>query len=165
MEEKLRRCSGAIIYRYNKRDDDFEILLIKTKNFKDNTGEYLHTIVGGRIEEQDQGETIEQKAENCAKRESWEEVRLGISETVYVGMNTALGKDIGYKDPEMEFEFYDFTAKAVGSLDIEEILQANDEVIYAGFHKRQELSSLRMEPQLRKMIEDLYNHTEKYFRK
>ncbi|MBI5002405.1 NUDIX hydrolase [Candidatus Woesearchaeota archaeon] len=165
MEEKIRRCSGAIIYRYNKRDDNFEILLIKTRNFKDNTGEYLHTIVGGRIEEQDQGETIEQKAESCAKRESWEEVHLGISEIVYVGMNTAVGKDIGYKDPEMRFEFYDFTAKAVGSLDIEEILKANDEVIYAGFHKRQELFSLRMEPQLRRMIENLYNHTEKYFQK
>lgn len=162
---KIRKCSGVIIYRYSAKDDDFEILLIKTNNFRDSTGEYLHTIVGGRIEDEDQGTTIEQKAESCAKRESWEEVRLGISELVYIGMNTAVGKDIGYKDPEMHFEFYDFAAKAVGTLDTLNILQANNEVIYAGFHKRQELSSLPMEPQLRKMIEEVYSHTEKYFRK
>ncbi len=162
---KIRRCSGVIIYHYNEKENDFEILLIKTKNFKDNNGEYLHTIVGGRIEETDHGTTIEQKAESCAKRESWEEVRLGISELVYICMNTAAGKDIGYKDPEMQFEFYDFAAKAEGKLDVLEILKANDEVIYAGFHRRQELSSLPMEPQLRKMLEEVYSHTEKYFRK
>jgi 8-oxo-dGTP pyrophosphatase MutT (NUDIX family) len=162
---KKRQCTGVIIYRYNESDDDFEILLIKTRNFKDSAGNYLHTIVGGRIEETDEGTTIEQKAESCAKREGWEEVRLGISELVYICMNTAVGKDIGYTDPEMQFEFYEFAAKAEGKLDVLEILQANNEVIYAGFHKRQELSSIPMDPQLRKMIENVYAQAEKYFRK
>ncbi|MBI5073374.1 NUDIX hydrolase [Candidatus Woesearchaeota archaeon] len=151
MKEKIRKCSGVIIYKYNERDDDFEILLIKTRNFKD-AGQYLYTIVGGRIEEIDKGETIEQKAQSCAERETWEEVRLGISEMAYIGMNTAVGRDIGYKDPEMQFEFHHFAAKAVGTLNTLDILLANDEVIYAGFHKRQELSSLAMEPELRRML-------------
>lgn len=162
---KIRKCSGVIIYRYNEKDDDFEILLIKTNNFRDHTGVYLHTIVGGRIEETDEGTTIEQKAQSCAERESWEEVRLGISGLTYIGMNTAVGKDIGYKDPEMQFEFHDFIAKTAAQLNALEILLANDEVIYAGFHKRQELSSLPVEPQLRRMMEDISSQPEKYFRK
>ena len=156
--ENIRKCSGVIIYKYNQIHDEFELLLIKTKNFKNQAGEYLHTIVGGRIEEQDAGETIEQKAASCAARETQEEVRLGISQLVYFGMKTAEGKDIGYKDPDMHFEFYNFTAKAEGELSTEKILEANNEVIYAGFHRRQELSELAMEPELKKMIEETITH-------
>ncbi len=155
---QLRRCSGVIIYRYSERYDEYEVLLIRTRNFRN-----LYLIVGGGIEEQDVGETLEKRAESCAVRETHEEVRLGIREIVYIGMKTAKGKDIGYKDPTMNFEFYDFVAQADGELNALEILFANDEVFYAGFHRQRELSSLPIEPKLKALIQRCY--TGNYFKK
>lgn len=154
----LRKCSGVIIYRYNKQHKEFEVLLIKTRNF-----ENLYTIPGGRLEPEDKGENIIEKAENCAIRESYEEVRLGIRNVQYLGMKKATGKDINYKDPETDFEFHDFVAQVEGELNIEEIINANDEVTYAGFHRERELVELLIEPRLKAQIQQCY--TENFFRK
>ncbi len=163
--ENIRICSGVIIYRYLPECGEFAVLLVKTRNFRNKTGEYLYTIVGGRIEPKDYGDTREERAWNCAVRESKEEVSLGIRNPVYVRMSVAFGREIAYKDPNTIFEFYTFTAEAVGQLDDLEIILKNDEITYAGYHRQHELDTLPMEPRLRQLINTVYKNPKKYFQK
>lgn len=156
--QNIRRCSGAILYRYDERWQEYEVLLVKTRNFG-----AFYIIPGGKVEEIDTGETIEERMKQCAMREINEEVRLGIREMRYLGIYYKSGRDIGYKDPEQDFEFHDFIGEAVGELNMLEILAANNEITYAGFHRQRDLAGLLIEPALKAQIQRCY--TENQFQK
>lgn len=143
MGKTIRKCSGVVILQYMPEFQEDGVVLIKTRNFRDSqTGDYLWTIVGGRIESHDEGESEEAVAEASIKRETWEEVRLRLVDLHYLGKETKTGRQMQYKDPETNFILYNFVARGIGKLDALEILLANDELIYAGVCRINEIEEL-----------------------
>lgn len=71
-----------------------------------------------------------------------------------------------YKNPETQFILYDFVARGKGAFNALEILFANDEVVYAGLHKRSELEQLSpIDPKLRSLIIHAYDYYAKTYKK
>lgn len=159
MEEKIRRCSGVFIYRTNREKSEIEYLFIQTANFTDAVGHYLDTVVGGRFEEEDKGNSLEEKGACCARRETREEVGLDLENILFLGIVKAKGKDIGYKDPQMDFEFYHYAAQAIGEV------MAGLEVKAYGWYTKSQIQTRNMEEQLRhRALEyaiQIENHTQK----
>ncbi len=158
---KLKKCAGVVIYRYIPEQDDFEVLLVKAEKFKDTSGELFYTIPGGTLDPQkDTGDSEEEIAYACARRETKEEVNLDLEHLIFLGKKRESGVSVGYKDPETNFFFYDFVGKGVG------IVQINEELCYAGWHMFKDIEYIKpMRPSMRQLILKISQDREKYLQK
>ncbi len=161
-EKNERHCTGIFVYRFNNEISQYEVVLVQTQNFRHHsTSELLWTIPGGKIESKDKG-SLEKRILVCAMREGREELGSEIQEVIYhPDLNRQrTGAEIGYKDPETQFYFYECVGRAVSNK-----LTPGSDVICIGWYCLSQIPSLNMAKDVREMLQEVLTHTEKYFMK
>ncbi|MFA6888256.1 MAG: NUDIX hydrolase [Candidatus Woesearchaeota archaeon] len=162
-EKNERHCTGIFIYKFNELKKEYEVALVQSEKFRHHsTGELLWTIPGGRIEPEDVGDTLEKRIIACAMREGREELRSEIQDVrYYPELNKKRkGAEIGYKDPEMQFYFYECVGKAVS-----DELKPGDDVIRICWYSLSQIQLLNMAEDVKGLLQEILTHTEKYFMK
>ncbi len=166
MGKNIRRCTGVIIYRKNEESEKYEVCLIQSEKFRQQeTGTLLYHIPGGKIDEVDytQIEEADPKREEkaveaCAIRETKEEVDLDLENIVLLQQKTKTGKEMGFKDPTMNFVLYDFIAEGKGAIRI------GKELVHADWYVFDQLPE-PMAPYMRQLLEHAYETHIKPLRK
>lgn len=143
----------------------YEIVLIQSGKFRHHlTDEFLWTIPGGKIEQSDQGVTLEDRIISCAKRETMEELGVVVDSVQYYKEfdSTRTGTEIGYQDPATQFFFYECVAKAPTK-----DLQPGSDVCKAKWFSLEEVQELRstIAEDIYQLLIEILTHTEKYILK